>query len=177
MTVRNIFTILCCLPLMAVASDMLELNGLRPGISKSAIDRQMPALKCTPDTAKVPQYSECNYIRTNPHQEAVDALNSLGGEFVEAWQFRFDDDILGRIVVSFDPSAFDKVVSALRAKFGEPTGRARETLYSRAGTPVISRQFSWRRNGQTMVATEFDGRMGRSVVSVASDAHLNKARA
>jgi len=176
MMLRNIFTILCCLPLMAAAVDALELNGLRPRISKSALNQRMPALKCTPET-KVQEYSECTYVRTNPNQEAVNALNNLGGELVESWEFRFDGDVLGRIVVSLDPIAFDKVVSALRAKFGEPTGKSSETLYNRAGAPVISRQFTWGRNGQTMVATEFAGRMGRSVVSLASDAHLNKARA
>ena len=176
MMVRNIVTVLCCLPLMAAAVDTLELNGLRPGISKSAIHQQMPGLKCAPET-KVREYSECTYVRTNPHQEAINALNNLGGEPVESWEFRFDDDVLGRIVVSLDPLAFDKVVSALRAKFGEPTGKSSETLFNRAGTPVISRQFTWGRNGQTMVATEFAGRIGRSMVSLASDAHLNKARA
>ena len=176
MMLRNIFAILCCLPLLAAAIDALELNGLRPGISKSAINQRMPALKCVPET-KVREYSECNYVRTNAHQDAVNALNSVGGELVESWELRFDDDVLGRIVVSFDPIAFDKVVSALRAKFGEPIGKSTETLYNRAGTAVISRQFTWGRNGHTMVATEFAGRMGRSMISLASDAHLTKARA
>ena len=96
---------------------------------------------------------------------------------MESWELRFDDDVLGQILVTFDPTAFDKVVSALRTNFGEPTGKSTETLYNRAGTQVISRQFTWRRNGQTMVVTEFAGRRGRSVASLASDAHLNKARA
>jgi hypothetical protein len=162
--------------MMAATVDTLELNGLRPGVAKSAIHQQMPGLKCAPES-KVREYSECTYVRTNPHQEVVNALKHLGGEPVESWEFRFDDGILGRIMVSLDSQAFDKVVSALRAKFGEPNGKASETLYNRAGTPVISRQFTWGRNGHTMVATEFAGRMGRSVVSLASDAHLNRARA
>lgn len=176
MMLRTIFTTLCCLPLMAAAVDTLQLNGLRPGITKSAIHQRIPALKCMPET-KVREYSECDYVRTNPHQDAVNALNSLGGALVESWELRFDDDVLGQILVSFDPIAFDEVVSALRRNFGEPTGKSTETLYNRAGAQVVSRQFTWHRSGQTMIATEFAGRLGRSVVSLASDAHLNKARA
>ena len=176
MKFRNIFTMLCFLPLIAAAGDTLELNGLRPGITKSAIQQRMPTLKCMPETP-VREYSECGYVPANPHQDAVNALNSLGREPVESWELRFDDDVLGQILVTFDHTAFDKVVSALRTNFGEPTGKSTETLYNRAGTQVISRQFTWRRNGQAMVVTEFAGRRGRSVASLASDAHLNKARA
>lgn len=176
MMFRNISTILCFLPLIAAAADTFELNGLRPGITKRAIHQRMPMLKCMPDTP-VREYSECHYVRTTAHQDDVNALNSLGGQLVEVWELRFDQDVLGRIVVSFDPAAFDKVVSALRASFGEPTGKSTETLYDRAGIKVISRQFTWGRHGQTMVAMEFAGRLGRSMVSLASDAHLNKARA
>lgn len=171
---RKISTILCFLPLIASAGDKLELKGLQAGITKSAVHQRMPALKCMPDTT-VRAYSECIYVRTNAQQDNVNALNSLGGEIVAAWELRFDDDVLGQILVSFDPLAFDKIVSALRTNFGEPTGKSTETLYSRAGTQFISRQFTWRRNGQTMLATEFAGRVGRSVVSLASDAHLNNA--
>lgn len=175
MMLRTIFTLLCFLPSIAAADGTLELKGLRPGMTKSAIHQRMPVLKCMPDPA-VRAYSECSYVRTNPHQDNVQQLNSLGGEAVAAWDLTFDEDVLGRILVSFDPAAFDRIVSALRTDFGEPSGKSTETLYTRAGTQVISREFTWRRNGQTMVATEFAGRRGRSVISLASDAHLNKAR-
>lgn len=175
MMLRIISTIVCFLPLIAAAGDTLELKGLRPGIAKSAIHQRMPALKCVPDSM-VHAFSECNYVRTNVHQDNVRELDRLGGELVESWELRFDNDVLGQILVSFDPIAFDKIVSALRKNFGEPVGTSSETLYSREGAQVISRQFTWRRNGQTMMATEFAGRMGRSVVSLTSDAHLNKAR-
>lgn len=175
MMLRNIAAMLCFPPLIAAAGSTLELKGLRPGITKSVIHQRMPMLKCIPAPA-VREYSKCNYVRTNPHQDNVNELNSLGGELVEAWEFGFDDDVLGRILVSFDPMVFDKVVSALRTDFGEPTSKSTETLYNRAGTQVMSREFTWRRNGQTMVATEFAGRMGLSVVSLASDVHLNKVR-
>lgn len=172
---RIIFAILCSLPLMAGASNNLELKGLQPGITKDAVHQRMPALKCMPDRAAL-AYSACNYVRTNPHQDDIYALDSLGGELVEAWDLRFDDDVLGRIAVSFHSTAFDNVVSALRTSFGEPAGRSTETLYAPSGTQVISRQFTWQRNGQLMVATEFAGHASRSTVTLVSDAHLNRAR-
>ena len=172
---RIIFAILCSLPLLAGASNNLELKGLQPGLSKDAIHQRMPALMCMPDRA-VLAYSTCNYVRTNPHEDDIYALDRLGGELVEAWDLRFDDDILGRIGVSFQSTAFDNVVSALRTNFGEPTGRSTETLYTPSGTQVISRQFTWHRNGQLMVATEFAGHASRSAVTLMSDAHLNRAR-
>jgi hypothetical protein len=172
---RIISAMLCSLPLIAAAGDNLELNGLQPGISKSAIHQRMPALQCVPDRA-VSAYSACNYVRTNPHQDDVNALDSLGGALVESWELRFDDDVLGRILVSFHSTAFDRVVSNLRTNFGEPTGKSTEALYTPAGTRFISRKFTWQRNGQMMVATEFDGRINSSTVTLASNAHLNRTR-
>jgi hypothetical protein len=172
---RIISAMLCSLPLIAAAGDNLELKGLQPGITKYAVHQRMPALNCMPDRA-VLAYSACNYVRTNPHQDDVYALDSLGGQLVEAWDLRFDDDVLGRISVSFQSTAFDSVVSALRTDFGEPTGKSTETFYSPSGTPLISRQFTWQRNGQMMVATEFAGRVNRSTVTLVSNAHLNRTR-
>lgn len=172
---RIISAMLCSLPLIAAAGDKLELKGLQPGITESALHQRMPALKCVPDGA-VLAYSACNYVRTNPHQDDIYALDSLGGELVEAWDLRFDDDVLGRISVSFQSTAFDRIVTALRTNFGEPTGKSTETLYSPTGTQFISRQFTWQRNGQMMVATEFAGRISTSTVTLASNDHLNRTR-
>ena len=85
-------------------------------------------------------------------------------------------DVLGRIVVSLHPADFGTLIRALRREFGDPTSESAQTLYDRAGTPVRSREVVWRRNGVTMVATEFAGRLGQSTLSLTSDAHLQQPR-
>lgn len=172
---RSISAVLCSLPLVAAASQTLELKGLRPGITKKAVHQHMPLLGCMPDPT-IRAQSVCSYVRTNPHQGNINDLNTLGGVPVEAWELRFDNDMLGRIVVSLHPVDFGTLISALRSDFGAPTSESAQTLYDRAGTPIKSRELVWRRNDHTMVATEFAGRLGQATLSLTSDAHLHKPR-
>lgn len=172
---RYLATLLYVLPVIAAAAQMLELRGLRPGMTKAAIHQRMPQLKCAPGLV-VRAQSTCSYVSTNPHQESISDLNSLDGVAVDAWELRFDQDVLGRIVVSFHPADFGTLIRALRREFGDPTSESAQTLYDRAGTPVRSREIVWRRNSVTMVATEFAGRLGQSTLSLTSDAHLQQPR-
>lgn len=174
MIYRIVFALLCSLPPIAGADSALELKGMSPGMSKSTIQYRMPELQCTRDAAARAS-STCTYIPTNPHQRDIAILDGVGPVPAEAWNLRFDHDVLSRMLVTFDSAAFDKVVTALRMRFGSPTESSAETLYTRQGTPRQSRRLTWRRDGRTLVATELAGRLSRSTVSLVSDGHAGKS--
>ena len=161
-------------PLSSLAQQ-LELKGLSPGMAKEALNTKMPDLKCVPDAASK-SYSECKYLRQSIHQANVTELNTLAEELVESWSFEFIDDRLGRIVIILPISSFDAVVSALRIKFGAPTKSGKSIVQNRMGAKFESRQFTWSKNQQMLVATEFAGSLDDSAVVLLNQHYLNNLK-
>lgn len=114
----------------------------------------------------------CHYDRIDSHGRKFD---TLAGEPVQAWSFRFADGRLGYVTVIFPHASFAAIRGSMLSRYGKPSQTHTETVKDDAGAMLQSEVVTWYRGDEILHATEYAGGGAKSQVSLASMTFLHKA--
>lgn len=111
---------------------------------------------------------ECYYHRRGLHGKNVTELNTIAGQLVDSWTFKFHDGRLAMVIVFFPEEGYEDVISGMRAKFGAPAGVERRALQNRAGARFMSIDYRWASGPDTLQTTQYINDIKTSGASLSS---------
>jgi hypothetical protein len=79
--------------------------------------------------------------------------------------FSFYDEKLERILIRLDHATFEKVVSALKDKYGPPTAEKSVTIGYRKDAAIQGKEYTWKRIDGDVTAKEYSPNLDESSVS------------
>ena len=92
---------------------------------------------------------------------------------IELLTLFFYEGILNSINITFNSNNFNEVQGALVAKYGDVEPK-HETVRNGVGTSFENRIYTWKKNGQTLQAKRYSGKITRSSVTFELDSSIEK---
>jgi hypothetical protein len=93
-------------------------------------------------------------------------IETIAGVPAREINFFFYDGKLEKITISLSHSYFNKVVSALKEKYGQPTEETPVKLQNRMGLPFSGTNYEWRRFANGIIrASEYASDLGTSLIN------------
>lgn len=121
--------------------------------------------------ANNPKY-DCRAVKT-PTADRVcglrkDETETMAGLPIDSIFYFYDQSALTGITIHLPEKHFQAVVSALVARYGA-SARTMETVKNLRGRPFENQIDTWRKEGQSMVAQRYSGRLDQSSVRISDD--------
>lgn len=121
----------------------------------------------------------CQNVRA-PNAEQICSLRpkeqeTMAGERVESLYYFFDRARLTAVVVGINAVHFDKVATALSARYGAPEVSL-EQVKNYKGESFENRTLSWRQAAHTLQAQRYAGRLDRSVIRITDHSAAERIR-
>lgn len=128
--------------------------------------------------ANNPKY-DCRAVRT-PTADRVcglrkDEVETMAGAPVTTLFYFYDQTVLTGITIGLDERHFQTVVKALGERYGK-AALQRETIRNLSGKDFENHTYIWRRDGQSIVAQRYSGRVDRSSVRISDDGAAERIR-
>jgi hypothetical protein len=140
--------------LQGAPSEPLAFENYVLGVTRlSEMEQINPRVKCSKWAAVIPK-DEC-YV----------APGTIGDQDAKEVRFSFYNEKLDRILIRLDHTQFEKVVSALKAKYGPPTAEKTVTIEYRKQAAIQGKEYTWKRGDGDITAKDFNPRLGESTVS------------
>jgi hypothetical protein len=132
----------------------LDLKGITIGMRQTDLVAKFEGLKCPlPESPKA--LDDCRYDRADHYQINITELNTIGGELVDSWAFRFADGKLGAVYVIFPHDSFSAVRLAMRGKYGPPRDVSKERFTNRMGALFVGETQRWGVGGEVLSLREY----------------------
>jgi hypothetical protein len=100
-----------------------------------------------------------------PEDECYLAPGTIGDVEAKEVRFSFYDEKLERILIRLDHAQFEKVVLALKDKYGPPTAEKSLTREWRKDATIQGKEYTWKRIDGDITAKDFNPRLDESTVS------------